>query len=60
MAEKNRRAQKKFREKQKNKMQDSARTIDDLSAKLKAANLENNQLQSRNDLLQKVPHKDVT
>eukprot|EP00884_Botryococcus_braunii_P002721 jgi/Botrbrau1/1244/Bobra.0163s0037.1 len=54
VAEKNRKAQKRFRERQKNKMMDSQKQVEELSAKLALVMQEKNKLETRNSVLEKV------
>ncbi|KAI3437838.1 hypothetical protein D9Q98_000284 [Chlorella vulgaris] len=52
--EKNRRAQKRFRERQKAKMKDMGEQLDDMSSELGQLRVENNSLKNRNTILEKV------
>ncbi|KAL4424884.1 hypothetical protein ABPG77_002107 [Micractinium sp. CCAP 211/92] len=52
--EKNRRAQKRFRERQKAKMKDMGEQLEDMSSELSKLRVENNSLKNRNTILEKV------
>jgi hypothetical protein len=52
--EKNRRAQRRFRERQKAKMKDMTEQLDDMSGELGKLRMENNSLKNRNNILEKV------
>jgi hypothetical protein len=54
MAEKNRRAQKRFRERQKAKVQDIGSQLENMDSKLQNLRLENNHLKSKNGVLEQV------
>jgi hypothetical protein len=52
--DKNRRAQKRFRERQKAKMKDMGEQLEDMSSELSKLRVENNSLKNRNTILEKV------
>lgn len=54
MAEKNRRAQKRFRERQKAKVQDIGSQLENMDSQLQNLRLENNHLKSKNGVLEQV------
>ncbi|KAK9829442.1 hypothetical protein WJX72_005894 [[Myrmecia] bisecta] len=54
LKEKNKRAQKRFRDRQKSRLQESERQVSDLSARLNALLVDHNRLASRNSILEKV------